>query len=76
MKLLSKPHQTYEVSLQYTQYVMPRIAMPRIAMTEKRLNNLLLLYVYKKQTDNLDLPSVAMVFLARNEERMKYFGNY
>ena len=45
-------------------------------MTEKRLNNLLLLYVYKKQTDNLDLASVAKEFIARNEKRMKYFGNY
>ena len=40
--------------------------------TEKRLNNHLLLYVHKKQTDNLDLASVAKEFIARKEERMKY----
>ena len=48
----------------------------RSSMTEKRLNNLLLLYAHKKQTDNLDLASVAKEFIVRNEERMKYFANY
>ena len=40
------------------------------------LNNLLLLYVHKEQTVNLDLASVAKEFIARNEERMNYFGDY
>ena len=44
-------------------------------MTEKRLNNLLLLYVHKKHTNNLDLASVAKEFIARNEEHIKYLGN-
>ena len=48
----------------------------RSSMTEKRLNNLLLLYVHKKQTGTLDLASVAKELIARNEERMKYFSNY
>ena len=48
----------------------------RSSMTEKRLNNLLLLYVHKEQSDNLDLASVAKEFIARNEKRMKYFSNY
>ena len=48
----------------------------RSTMTEQRLNNCLLLHVHKKLTDELNLVSVAREFVARNEERIKYFGNY
>ena len=48
----------------------------RSTMTEQRLNNCLLLHVQKKLTDELNLVSVAREFVTRNEERIKYFGNY
>jgi len=45
-------------------------------MTEKRLNNCLLLHVYKSYTDALDLISVAKEFIHRQDEHVKYFGNF
>ena len=46
----------------------------RSSMTEKRLKT----FYYSTSIKNLiiDLASVAKEFIARNEERMKYFGNY
>ena len=48
----------------------------RSTMTEKRLNNCLLLHVHKSYTDALDLTSVAKEFIHRQDERVKYFGNF
>ena len=45
-------------------------------MTEKRLNNCLMLHVHKEFTDSLDLISVAKIFVSAYDERKKYFGNY
>ena len=42
-------------------------------MTEKRLNNCLLLYVHKELTDSLDLLKTGKDFI-NNEERRKQFG--
>ena len=46
----------------------------RSSMTEKRLKT----FYYSMSIKNLiiDLASVAKEFIARNEKRMKYFGNY
>ena len=44
----------------------------RSTMTEKRLNNCLLLHIHMDLTNSLDLTSVAMEFI-NNEERTKFF---
>ena len=46
----------------------------RSTMTEKRLNNCLMLHVHKEFTDSLDLISVAKIFVSAYDE--KYFGSY
>ena len=48
----------------------------RSTMTEKRLNNCLMLHVHKEFTDSLDSISVAKIFVSAYDERKKYFGNY
>ena len=45
-------------------------------MTEKRLNNCLLLNIHKDITDSLDLVSIAQEFVSKYDERKKYFGNF
>ena len=45
-------------------------------MTEKRLNNCLLLHVHKELTDSLDLVAVASEFVSLYDERKKFFGNF
>ena len=47
----------------------------RSTMTQKWLNNCLLLYVHKDLTDNLDMTLVAKDFIC-NDERRNYFGKY
>jgi len=46
----------------------------RSTMTEKRLNNCLLLHVHKDLTDKLNLLEVANEFISVNSDRKKYFG--
>jgi hypothetical protein len=48
----------------------------RSTMTEKRLNNCLLLHVHKSYTDAVDLTLVAKEFIHRQDDRVKYFGNF
>ena len=48
----------------------------RSKMTEKRLNNCLLLHIHKDFTDVLDLLSVAKEFISVTDERQKYFGRF
>ena len=48
----------------------------RSTMTEKRLNNCLLLHIHKDLTDSLELPSIAREFVFKYDERKKYFGNF
>lgn len=48
----------------------------RSTMTEKRLNNCLLLHVHKDLTDELCLTEVAKEFVSVNVERSRYFGSY
>ena len=40
-------------------------------MTEKRLNNCLLIYIHKQLTDNCDLIEVAKQFCVVSDERRK-----
>lgn len=46
----------------------------RSTMTEKRLNNCMMLHVHKDKTDSLDLLQVAKSFISVNSERQQYFG--
>ena len=48
----------------------------RSKMTEKRLNNCLLLHIHKDLTDSLDLISVAKEFISFTDERQKHFGHF
>ena len=48
----------------------------RSTMTEKRLNNCLLLHVHKDLTDSLNLHDIAVQFINANDERIKYFGSF
>lgn len=48
----------------------------RSTMTQKRLNNLVLLHTHKDRTDNLDLCAVSCDFASANDHRRKFFGAY
>ena len=48
----------------------------RATMTQKRLNHVLLLHIYKEHTDELDLVQVAQSFIMANERRQTYFGSF
>ena len=41
-------------------------------MTEKRLNNVMLLHVHKDETDALDLREIAKSFVSANTRRMDF----
>lgn len=46
----------------------------RSSMSEKRLNNCLLLHVHKQLTDSCDMEEIAKEFVTANIERRNYFG--
>ena len=48
----------------------------RSTMTEKRLNNCLILHVHKDLTDNVNLTDIAKEFVFSNDDRKRYFGNF
>lgn len=48
----------------------------RSTMTQSRLNNLMILHVYKDQTDCLSLSSVAQEFVDNNHVRHRIFGSF
>ena len=48
----------------------------RSTMTEKRLNNCLMLHIHKDLTDELDINNIASTFVSANNERLKYFGSF
>ena len=45
-------------------------------MTQLRLNNLMVLYVYKDMLDDMDLKSIANEFVKGSEHRLSAFGNF
>ena len=45
-------------------------------MFQERLNNLMVLYVYKERQDHLDLTSIAQDFVNGREGRMSLFGSF
>lgn len=48
----------------------------RSTMTEKRLNNCLLLHVHKDLTHNINIIDIAKEFTLANDDRKKYFGSF
>ena len=48
----------------------------RSTMTEKRLNNCLLLHVHKELTDQLNITDIAKEFISANSDRNRYFGSF
>ena len=46
----------------------------RATMTEKRMNNLLILNVYKERTDSLDLRVIAKWFISKSGDRERMFS--
>ena len=48
----------------------------RTTMTEKRLNQLILLHSHKHRTDNLSMMEAAKEFAERNERRQEFFWNF
>ena len=48
----------------------------RSTMTQKRMNNLMVMSVYKEEADNLDLINVANDFVAGNPHRLSKFGHF
>jgi hypothetical protein len=48
----------------------------RTTMTQKRLNNCMIMHVFKSKTDSIDLMSIGQDFVDRNERRRNFFGNF
>ena len=48
----------------------------RSTMTQKRLNNLMVLSVYKEEVDNTNLIDIANEFVAGNPHRLSKFGHF
>ena len=48
----------------------------RSTMSQSRLNNLFILYVYTEKTDKLDLESIAREFVSVKQRRLHYFGKF
>ena len=48
----------------------------RSTMTQKRLNNLLILHTHKDRVDNVNLTEIAEAFISLNEHRQEYFGAF
>lgn len=45
-------------------------------MSQKRLNNLIILHAYKHLTEQIDLQAIAVDFINRNNRRINYFGHF
>ena len=48
----------------------------RTAMSQERLNNLMVLHVHKEQVDGLELAKVAREFVSGREGRLRMFGSF
>ena len=48
----------------------------RTTMTQKRLNNCMLLHVHKENVDNLNIIDIANEFGCANESRLSTFGRF
>ena len=45
-------------------------------MTQKRLNNLMILHIYKTAVDSLDIKAVVNEFVSAKETRSNFFGTF
>ena len=48
----------------------------RSTMTQRKLNQSLILHIYKSRTDELDLKTIAQDFVSRNTRRQNFFGTF
>ena len=48
----------------------------RSTMTQKRLNHVMLLHIYKEKVDQLDLKEIAKSFIEANARRKAFFGEF
>ena len=48
----------------------------RLTMTQKRLNQLMLLYAHNERLDQLPLQDIAKEFIQKNSRRTSYFGTF
>ena len=48
----------------------------RSTMTQKRLNQLMLLYAHNERLDQLQLQDIAKKFIQKNSRRTSYFGTF
>ena len=48
----------------------------RTTMSPQRLNHLMVLFVHKELTEEINIKELATEFIARNEIRQKTFGNF
>ncbi|ELT96985.1 hypothetical protein CAPTEDRAFT_145680, partial [Capitella teleta] len=48
----------------------------RSTMSQQRLNNVMLTHCHKRICDTLPLKDVACDFIAKNDRRQLYFGNF
>ena len=48
----------------------------RSSMSQRRLNNLMVLHIYKEKTDQLDLIDVGNNFVANHQHRLTVFGKF
>ncbi len=48
----------------------------RSTMTQKRLNHILLLHIYKDHTDDINLREIAQSFIMAKQSRQNYFGSF
>ena len=48
----------------------------RATMTQKRLNNIMIMHCHKDRVDALDLITVAKTFIDANDRRQKFVGSF
>ena len=48
----------------------------RSTTSQERLNHCMILHIYKKETDEIDLTKVAQEFIAANDRRKSFFGTF
>ena len=48
----------------------------RSTMTQPRLNNLMVLYVHRGKTEELNVKNIAEDFISINDRRRQYFGSF
>ena len=80
MHMLLKLYMTVPVTTataERTFSIMRRIKIYlRSSMSQQRLNHTILLHCYQDRVDSLDMQDIAKKFIAANERRQLYFGQF